>query len=115
MLPHAALWEDRSPPCRSVSCGIVTVCENIPARVHAFPDSAMPIRDRWMTLSIECHESAEYSNSLMGVGTAKDRRGGAVREFKLCDNHSHLYEQIDAELVQEAWAVAHTAKPVRLA
>ncbi len=75
----------------------------------------MPIRDRWMTLSIPCRESAEYSNSLRGVGSAKDRRGGAVREFKLCDNHSQLYEQIDAELVQEAWAPAHTAKRVRLA
>ncbi len=68
-----------------------------------------------MTLSIGCHEQAEYSNSLRGVGSAKDRRGGAVREFKLCENHSRLYEQIDAELIQEAWAPAHTAKPVRLA
>ncbi len=95
-------------------CGNVTICENTAARLHAFPDSAMPVRDRWMTLSIECRESAEYSHSLKGVGSAKDRRGGSVREFKLCDNHSHLYEQIDAELVQEAWAAAHTAKPVRL-
>lgn len=68
-----------------------------------------------MTLSIECREPAEYSNTLKGIGSAKDRRGGAVRAFTLCDNHSHLYEQIDTELVQEAWAAAHTAKPVRLA
>ena len=74
----------------------------------------MPIRDRWITLSIGCREAAEYTNSLRGLGSGKSRNGGAVREFQLCDNHSHLYQQIDAELVQEAWAVAHTAQPIRL-
>ena len=92
----------------------MTVCENIAARSHAFPDSCMPVRDRWMTLSIGCRELAEYTNSLKGVGSARDRRGGAVRDFVLCENHSRLYQQIDVELVEDAWAIAHTAKPVRL-
>jgi hypothetical protein len=93
----------------------VTVCENTAARSHAFPENAMPVRDRWMTLSIGCHEPAEYTSSLKGIGSAKDRRGAAIREFRLCENHTRLFEQIDAELVQEAWAVAHTTKPVRVA
>lgn len=74
----------------------------------------MPVRDRWMTLSIACHEQAEYSNALTGIGAGKDRRGGVVHEFVLCENHSRVFQQIDEELVQEGWTRAHTTKPARL-
>lgn len=90
-------------------------CENIAARAHAFPETSMPVRDRWITLSTRCHEPGEYTHSLKGVGAGKDRRGGVVRTFLLCENHSQLFQQIDAELMQDAWSAAHTAKPVSVA
>lgn len=67
-----------------------------------------------MTLSVPCHEAAEYSSKLKGVGRGRGRDGAAVVAFALCENHSRLYEQIDLELVQDAWAPAHSGKPVAL-
>ena len=100
--------------CTSAAYGRVTDCEILAARAHALPDSSMPVRDRWMTLSIRCREPGEYTHSLKGIGSGKDRRGGVVREFVLCENHSRLFEQIDVELLQEAWDTAYTAKPSRI-
>lgn len=74
----------------------------------------MPVMDRRMTLNLPCHFAAEYSSSLKGIGRGRTREGGQVRTFGLCENHAQLYEQIDRELVQDAWAPAHTAKPVSL-
>jgi len=89
-------------------------CENIVASQHAFPKNAMPVADRRMTLTIQCHEPAEFTSSLRGVGHPLDRQGGLVRAFSLCENHRRLYEQIDLELVQDAWAPSHDGKPVAL-
>ena len=90
-------------------------CENKAAAIHAFPSDSMPAADRRMTLTLECREPAEYSSSLRGLGTNRHRDGAQVRVFRLCENHSRLYEQIDFELVQdESMAPSHTAKPVPL-
>ncbi|MCI4336021.1 MAG: hypothetical protein L3K17_02325 [Thermoplasmata archaeon] len=74
----------------------------------------MPVSDRKMTLTVPCHDNAEFSNSLRGVGAGRERKGAAVREFPMCENHTRLFEQIDVELVQDAWAPTFTAKPIRL-
>ena len=92
----------------------MATCENVVAARHAFPAQSMPVRDRSMTLTIACREEAEYTHLLNGVGAGKDRRGGAPKSFGLCANHSPLFEQIDRELVQDAWVPAHTSKPTRL-
>jgi hypothetical protein len=67
-----------------------------------------------MTLTLQCTDPAEYTSSLKGVGRDRKRDGGQVTEFGLCENHRRLYEQIDRELVQDAWAPSHTVKPVSL-
>jgi hypothetical protein len=90
------------------------VCENKIAASHAFPPDSMPAADRRMTLTIQCRDPAEYSSSLKGVGGSRHRDGAQVRVFSLCENHRRLYEQIDIELVQDAWAASHTTKPVEL-
>lgn len=92
----------------------MTTCENQAAARHAFPPNAMPVMDRRMTLNLQCHDVAEYTSSLRGVGRDRARVGGPVVAFGLCENHSRLYEQIDRELVQDAWAPSHTAKPAAL-
>ncbi len=92
----------------------MATCENKVAATHAFPPNSMPIADRRMTLTIQCRDSAEYSSSLRGIGTGRQRTGADTRVFSLCENHRRLYEQIDLELVQEAWAPSHTGKPVPL-
>lgn len=92
----------------------MTTCENLEAARHAFPPDAMPVKDRRMTLTLQCHYPAEYSSTLKGVGHDRARDGGAVVAFSLCENHRRLYEQIDVELVQDAWAPAHTIKPASL-
>ena len=92
----------------------MVVCENLAAFTHALPNNQMPVRDRLMTLTIQCRDEAEYTNSMLGIGAGKNRRGGVVRTFHLCDNHSHLFQQIDYELVQDAWSPSHTAQPVHL-
>ena|SRR5579862_2997946 len=92
----------------------MTICENRTAARHAFPQDAMPVADRRMTLDLQCQDSAEYASSLKGVGRDRLRDGGSVVAFGLCENHRRLYEQIDIELVQDAWAPSHTAKPATL-
>jgi hypothetical protein len=92
----------------------MATCENVVAATYAFPPGPMPVADRRMTLTIQCHDSAEYSSSLRGVGAGKRRDGGLPRNFGLCENHRRLYEQIDSELVQEAWTPSHVGKPVAL-
>lgn len=67
-----------------------------------------------MTLTIQCHDPAEYTSRLKGIGASRGRDGAVVREFGLCDNHRRLYEQIDKELVEDAWAPSHSLGPVRL-
>jgi hypothetical protein len=89
-------------------------CQNQAAARHALPDTAMPVSDRKMTLTVPCHEPAEYYCSLRGVGVGKARKGGLVQRFSLCENHSVLFEQIDVELVQDAWMAAYAAKPERI-
>lgn len=74
----------------------------------------MPVMDRRMTLNLQCHDAAEYTLSLKGVGKDRSRAGGSVVAFGLCENHCRLYEQIDRELVQDAWAPSHTEKPTQL-
>ncbi|HZY71070.1 MAG TPA: hypothetical protein VFF67_08870 [Thermoplasmata archaeon] len=44
----------------------------------------------------------------------RGREGATVRDFGLCENHRRVYEQIDSELVQDAWAPSHTHPPTRL-
>lgn len=92
----------------------MAICENRVAAIHAFPPSSAPVADRRMTLTLQCHDLAEYSNSLRGIGTSRHREGAQARVFGLCENHTRLYEQIDLELVQEAWEPCHTAKPTPL-
>lgn len=92
----------------------MVACENKVAAVHAFPPNSGPAADRKMTLTIQCRDPAEYSSSLRGVGKGRQREGAETRVFGLCENHRRLYEQIDLELVQEAWAPSHTTKPVPL-
>lgn len=92
----------------------MATCENTTAATHAFPRNSMPFADRRMTLTIQCRDPAEYSSSLRGVGTSRHREGAGVRSFALCDNHRRLYEQIDIELVQDAWVPSHTSKPTPL-
>jgi hypothetical protein len=90
----------------------MAVCENVVAATHAFPPDSMPAADRRMTLTIQCHDPAEYSTTLRGIGVGRRREGAAVRTFGLCENHRRLYEQIDIELVQDAWSPSHTEKPI---
>lgn len=92
----------------------MTMCENKVAAAHAFPPDSMPAADRRMTLTIQCRDPAEYTTSLRGVGTNRQRDGAQVRVFQLCENHRRLYEQIDTELVQDSWAPSLTTKPVPL-
>lgn len=65
-----------------------------------------------MTLSVQCHDNAEYTSNLRGIGRNRSREAAAVVAFGLCENHARLYEQIDLELVQDSWAPAHVMKPV---
>jgi hypothetical protein len=74
----------------------------------------MPVADRKMTLTIQCRDASEYSSNLRGVGKGRLREGAVPRTFGLCENHRRLYEQIDFELVQDAWSPSHTAKPISL-
>lgn len=92
----------------------MATCENAVAATHAFPRDSMPAADRRMTLTIQCRDAAEYSSSLRGIGTSRHREGAGIRTFGLCENHRRLYEQIDIELMQDAWAPSHTTKPTPL-
>ena len=92
----------------------MAICENVTAAAYAFPPDSMPVADRRMTLTIQCRDPAEYSSNLRGIGVGRRREGAQPRGFGLCDNHRRLYEQIDLELVQDAWSPSHTAKPVAL-
>lgn len=92
----------------------MVICENVIAAAYAFPRDPMPVADRRMSLTIQCHEAADYRSNLLGVGMGRGRLGAQPRDFSLCDNHRRLYEQIDLELVEEAWSPSHTAKPVSL-
>lgn len=89
-------------------------CENAVAATHAFPRNSMPAADRRMTLTIQCHDPAEYTSSLRGIGTGRRREGAQVRTFGLCENHRRVFEQIDKELVQDAWAPSLTTAPTPL-
>lgn len=89
-------------------------CQNQAAARHAFPPDAMPVMDRRMTLNLPCHDSAEYTSNLRGVGRDRARGGANVVAFTLCENHRRLYEQIDVELVQDAWAPCHATQPAAL-
>jgi hypothetical protein len=89
-------------------------CENVAAATHAFPRDSMPVADRRMSLTIQCRDPAEYSSDLRGIGAGRRRVGAEPRAFALCENHRRLYEQIDFELVQDAWSPSHTAKPTAL-
>lgn len=92
----------------------MVTCENKVAALHAFPSNSAPAADRRMTLTLQCQDPSEYTSSLLGVGTDRHRGGAQVRVFALCENHRRLYEQIDRELIQDAWAPSHTAMPVAL-
>ena len=93
----------------------MAACENVAAANFAFPPNSMPVADRRMTLTIQCRDPAEFTSTLRGVGAGRHREGAQTRVFKLCENHRRLYEQIDFELVQDAWSPSHTEKPVALA
>jgi hypothetical protein len=92
----------------------MATCENVAAATYAFPRDSMPVADRRMTLTIQCRDLAEYTSDLRGIGAGKHRVGAQPRMFGLCENHRRLYEQIDFELVQDAWSPSHTAKPIAL-
>lgn len=92
----------------------MALCENVAAATYAFPRDSMPAADRRMTLTIQCHDPAEYSSNLRGVGTGRRREGAQPRTFALCENHRRLFEQIDLELVQDSWSPSHIAKPIAL-
>ena len=92
----------------------MTTCENVVAAVHAFPPDSMPAADRRMTLTIQCRYPAEYTSNLRGVGVGRARAGAQSASFLLCENHRRLYEQIDSELIQDAWSPSHTATPISL-
>ena len=92
----------------------MATCENKVAATHAFPPDSLPASDRRITLTLQCREPGEYSSSLRGIGRSKHRDGAQIRVFGLCENHRRLYEQIDRELVEEAWAPCHTGTPVPL-
>ena len=90
-------------------------CQNAAAAKFALPEKPMPVRDRSLTLSIQCTDPATYASSLTGLGVGKARTGGRVQSFPLCDNHSQLFAQIDKELIQEGWAATENGSPSRLA
>jgi hypothetical protein len=85
-------------------------CENQKAASHAFPRGPAPVEDRRMTLEYQCREPANYSSTLKGVGKGKDRQGGAIATFALCENHNQLFQMVDAELVEDGWAPSYMGK-----
>lgn len=89
-------------------------CQNQLAARFALPEAPMPVRDRRITLQIQCTETAAYSSDLTSIGTGKARTGGTTQQFFLCENHSTLFRQIDRELHEDGWAPAYQADPVRL-
>jgi hypothetical protein len=92
----------------------MATCENVTAATYAFPRDSMPVADRKMTLTIQCRDAVEYTSNLRGTGKGRTREGAQPRNFGLCENHRRLFEQIDFELVQDAWSPSHTAKPISL-
>jgi hypothetical protein len=92
----------------------MATCENVTAATHAFPRDSLPARDRRMTLTIQCRDPAQYRSNLRGIGVGLGREGAQARDFVLCENHRQLYEQIDLELVQDAYSQSHTARPIPL-
>jgi hypothetical protein len=90
-------------------------CENKKAAAYALPRGPRPVEDRRMTLDIQCREDAGYTSTLKGVGTGKQRTGGPIANFNLCENHNELFQQIDMELGQEGWAPSYMGKkPARM-
>jgi hypothetical protein len=68
-----------------------------------------------MTLELQCREDATYASTLVGVGKGKQRTGGVAATFKLCENHSQLFQMVDQELVEEGWTPSYMGhQPVRL-
>jgi hypothetical protein len=93
----------------------MVTCENQKAAHHALPRGPAPVEDRRITLELQCREPANYSSTLKGVGTGRERKGAAIATFSLCENHNQLFQAIDAELVEEGWAPSYMGKkPVPL-
>ncbi len=68
-----------------------------------------------MTLEYQCRESATYASTLKGMGTGKDRHGGSIATFNLCENHNQLFQMVDSELVEDGWSPSYMGKkPVSL-
>ena len=68
-----------------------------------------------MTLELPCREDAKYTSTLKGLGTGKERKGGAIVTFNLCENHNQLFQMVDQELVEEGWAPSYMGKkPARM-
>jgi hypothetical protein len=90
-------------------------CENQKAAGHALPRGPTPVEDRRMTLELQCREEATYASTLKGVGKGKERKGGVIATFNLCENHNQLFQMVDHELVEDGWAPSYMGmKPARL-
>jgi len=68
-----------------------------------------------MSLNTVCREDATYSAKLGGSSTGKARQGAPVKEFLLCENHSQLVSQVDADLKDDGWSSALVERPHTLA
>ena len=90
------------------------VCQNQVAAHFALPEEPMPVRNRRMTLQLQCSDRADYSANLMGLGRGKTRAGAPSRTFLLCENHAQLFPQIDQELFEDGWARSCPSKPQRI-
>lgn len=90
-------------------------CENRTAFHYAFPPNSSAVNGRSMTLEIQCREPAEYSTTVVGVGSGRARAGAEHGTFALCVNHSQLMEQMDREMVDEGWTKSLVARPTRIA
>jgi hypothetical protein len=77
---------------------------------HSFPKGATSVEGRRMSLDTACREEAVFSAKLLSTAGGRARKGAAVKEFLLCENHSQLVSQIDRELIEEGWSTVFVEK-----